>query len=717
MARKAPARRKLASRSKRSRQTSRKSSARGAAPAVDLVEIPKAKWDAAKARERWVKAAIRRGIEPVAREAGCTERTLGRWIARYRLNPTLLTLIPRRRGPTSGSRRLEPKREDIVSAAIETWRKSREPIPISRAIEEVARLAKTRGVKSVARGTVVRRLAELVRVPKSARTLRQRVDETPRTRRALGVVQADHTVVDLVVVDELERRPIGRPWITIIFDIATRVVLGFHVSLEAPSATSVGLALTMACLPKARWLKEVGVDVDWPFCGLPEVLHLDNAVEFHSEALRRGCNRYGIELTYRPRGRPHTGGHIERYLGTLMRRVHGLPGTTFSNVKARGKYPSEKRATLTLRELETWLTLEIAGRYHSAIHRGLHCSPTDAWRRATEGAVPGPPKNPESFTVDFLPLVHRKIGRGGFQLFHIRYWDPLLPRIFPSSQRQIVRVNPRNLSRVATSACTVKRRRQDIQRIADAPYLVKFQSRGEALWSQRNREVHLRPGDFVVCSTAEPYSLQFFDSFEMPVLAIAPEIMKRLTPDPDQFLGVRFCGQDADCGLLSSFVAQVASRIGALQGAMIRRAEANIIDLLGGVLTSRAQSAPLSAAQHLAQVKAYIADHLSDRDLSPASVAATLRLSPRYIHALFENEPVTVGRYIRLLRVEACRRALEQPGSARITLTDLAVTWGFYDLSHMSRAFRQELGMTPSEVRSVSCLVTDGSAAVPDRAV
>ena len=31
--------------------------------------------------------------------------------------------------------------------------------------------------------------------------------------------------------------------------------------------------------------------------GIPEVLHLDNASEFHSEALRRGCERYGIRST------------------------------------------------------------------------------------------------------------------------------------------------------------------------------------------------------------------------------------------------------------------------------------------------------------------------------------------------------------------------------------------------------------------------------------
>src|SRR5690242_16472411 len=40
---------------------------------------------------------------------------------------------------------------------------------------------------------------------------------------------------------------------------------------------------------------------------------------------------------------------IERLMGTLMSRVHALPGTTFSNVVARGDYPAEQKAILTLR--------------------------------------------------------------------------------------------------------------------------------------------------------------------------------------------------------------------------------------------------------------------------------------------------------------------------------------------------------------------------------
>ena len=53
-------------------------------------------------------------------------------------------------------------------------------------------------------------------------------------------------------------------------------------------------------------------------------LHLDSAKEFRSEALRRGCEQYGIAIDYRPVRTPQYGGHIERLIGTMMGKVHLL---------------------------------------------------------------------------------------------------------------------------------------------------------------------------------------------------------------------------------------------------------------------------------------------------------------------------------------------------------------------------------------------------------
>ncbi len=255
------------------------------------------------------------------------------------------------------------------------------------------------------------------------------------------------------------------------------------------------------------------------------------------------------------------------------------------------------------------------------------------------------------------------------------------------------------LAKVSASPCEVTRFKGDVGRLSDAPYLVKFQLKGESDWSQCNRQVHLKPGDFVIASMAEPYSLRLHDDFEMPVLALTARTMRTLTRDPDQFLGVRMAAEEADCGLLSSFVAQVVTRISRLREPMISRIEANILDLLGGVLSARSGQATPSTAQMIGQMKAYIDHHLHDQRLGPAMIAAAFNVSKRRIHSLFATDGVTLGRYVRLMRLEASRRTIRE--NPRMSLTEVALGCGFYDLSHMSRCFREQYQLTPRDFRAL----------------
>jgi putative transposase len=244
---------------------------------------------------------------------------------------------------------------------------------------------------------------------------------------------------------------IGRPWLTLAVDVATRVVVGFYVSLEAPSSTSVALCLTHAVLPKEPWLKARGLSCAWPVWGIPRALHADNGPDFTSAALRRGCEEYGMKLILRPVATPHYGGHIERLIGTLMGRVHLLPGTTGSNPQDKGAYPAESEAVLTMAELERWLTIEICEQYHRRIHRGLRRSPLAAWQdalRQAGGGLGALPDQPEQFAISFLPFERRTLRRDGLHLFNIRYWDSVLPVIVRLGESVLVRYDPRNLSKV-----------------------------------------------------------------------------------------------------------------------------------------------------------------------------------------------------------------------------------------------------------------------------
>jgi hypothetical protein len=69
----------------------------------------------------------------------------------------------------------------------------------------------------------------------------------------------------------------------------------------------------------------------------------------------------------------------------MMGAVHVLPGTTFSNTRVREDYAFESHAIFTLRELERWLAVEIADRYHQRFHATLLRPPIAVWSELQGG--------------------------------------------------------------------------------------------------------------------------------------------------------------------------------------------------------------------------------------------------------------------------------------------------------------------------------------------
>lgn len=423
----------------------------------------RAEWLRARRRERVVMRLIRsdgdvaKQVTSASRALGLSRSSIYRLLRQYRQAAQTSSLLVGHRGTPKQHRRLSEPREALVTRAIEEKYLARPRMTVSGLKEEIRIRCLRAALKPVSRKAIEMRIAlldpRLVKRgrhgPKAAHDAFGPVGGTYDVTEPLAVMQIDHTPVDAIVVDSLTRKPIARPWLTLAIDVATRVVMGMSVSMEAPSIHSVSLALTHACLPKDRWIVDRGLDLTWEPLGLPKALHMDNAREFKSEAIRRGCDEYGIKRIFRPIARPHFGGHIERLIGTLMGRVHLLPGTTTSNVADRGDYDSAKSATMTLAEFESWLALEIAGRYHRHPHRALGISPLAAWEVALKrGLVPSLPGDARQFTLHFLPMEMRSLRKDGIHLFNIRYWSERLPLIARPGDDLLVRYDPRNLGRI-----------------------------------------------------------------------------------------------------------------------------------------------------------------------------------------------------------------------------------------------------------------------------
>jgi len=398
--------------------------------------------------------------DAAAVQLGVSRRQVYVLVRRWRAGEGLASdLLPGTSSGGRGGERLPEEVEAVIRQVLRTRYLTRQRRTVASVYRDITRECKVRGLRVPSRGTVLRRIARLDPVKTvsaregrdAARGLRPAGGTPPEITGLLEQVQADHTPVDVIVVDERHRLPVGRPYITAAIDVASRCVAGLVVTLEAPSATSVGLCLTHMAADKRAWLEQLGVDVEWPMSGKPRELYVDNAAEFKSEALRRGCDQHGIRLGYRPPGQPHFGGIVERLIGTMMQIVHELPGTTFSSTAERGGYDSDAKAVLTLRELQRWLALAVAC-YHGQVHETLGRTPAGVW--ADKAAQAGPPVTVTSetgFLVDFLPVIRRTLTRSGFVVGHVQYYrDALKPWIARREQlgRFVLRRDPRDISRI-----------------------------------------------------------------------------------------------------------------------------------------------------------------------------------------------------------------------------------------------------------------------------
>jgi putative transposase len=273
-------------------------------------------------------------VEAQAWELGVSRPTMYRLIAAYRAKGTVSSVEPRPMGRRRDTFVLDAGRERLIASAIrEIYLKPERPT-IAYLIEQIRARCAHKGLPLPDRRTIKARVDRIDRRTISLkRKDAQGVKATRATpgqyaaTRPLEIVQIGHTEVDIFLVDEKTRKTIDkRPWLTLAIDVFTRMVVGFHLSMDKPSRVSLGLCMLNAVYDKSAWLKEREIDASWPAAGLPEAVHSDNGADFRSHAFAWACREEGIRLIFQPTGAPHFGGHIERLIGTTMGRVHFLPG-------------------------------------------------------------------------------------------------------------------------------------------------------------------------------------------------------------------------------------------------------------------------------------------------------------------------------------------------------------------------------------------------------
>ncbi|AHG74513.1 recombinase [Mannheimia sp. USDA-ARS-USMARC-1261] len=452
---------------------------------VDLSAISDEYWEKALEKYEMIKPLLNyeqhcpASVKERAKEVGVSDRSLYRWIQAYKSLGSIAGLVSRKRGWAEGNSRLSKEQDELVMTVINEFYLHKQRPTIEQTIREVQRVASQKGLDSPSRRTIrqrILRVSEEERLRKRGQKEKAKNKFTPKPNSfpnvdfPLSVIQIDHTPVDLIIVDNQYRKPIGRPYLTLAMDVYSRMITGYYLSLDAPSVTSVAMCIASSILPKERLLLDNNVKGEWAVFGYPNKIHVDNGADFRSLDLSKSCEAHGIALEFRPVGRPEFGGHIERVIGTFMKEVHGLSGTTFSNTKEKDTYQSEAEAVMTLDEFETWLINYIVNVYHKRVHSTLGMSPVQKWRLGIWGdkdhigcGHPQLPVDEQTLLLDFLPSEKRTIQHNGVTIDGLRYYDVALNMYINDSDENgkskefLFRRDPRNIGKIWFYDPTLKR--------------------------------------------------------------------------------------------------------------------------------------------------------------------------------------------------------------------------------------------------------------------
>jgi AraC-like DNA-binding protein len=219
---------------------------------------------------------------------------------------------------------------------------------------------------------------------------------------------------------------------------------------------------------------------------------------------------------------------------------------------------------------------------------------------------------------------------------------------------------------------------------------------------QDGRQDVLTAGAMTTLDSSRPWALRAVEPFELLVVAVPKVLLRPFGDVLSRGTARTFRADSALAGLTVPFALGLADR---LEDGSIGEGRGELGETLIGLVRALAlegrdgpRAAPAPAL--LAQAKGHIERNLGDPALGPASIAAALFVSPRYLHRVFSAEGCTVSEWIRRARLERCRRDLADPALAGETILAIAARWGMRDAAHFSRLFRAAYGCSPRELRA-----------------
>jgi AraC-like DNA-binding protein len=230
---------------------------------------------------------------------------------------------------------------------------------------------------------------------------------------------------------------------------------------------------------------------------------------------------------------------------------------------------------------------------------------------------------------------------------------------------------------------------------------VQYRGTGQSIESDR-RQV-LLPGELVMVGPTARNEFLISGAtvaLEVPfeemgiTVELARKASSRLPASPlFRLVSQHLLALHADADVLASSAA--AAEVGAATAHLVKAL------IVSAALDERPARAALGDAL-APRIFAYVRQHLTERDLTPVTIARAHNISVRYLYKLCDGAGVKLVDFIIAERLEGARRDLTAPHRTRGTIAQVSRKWGFKDPSHFSSRFRLAYDISPRDLQRES---------------
>ena len=209
----------------------------------------------------------------------------------------------------------------------------------------------------------------------------------------------------------------------------------------------------MAMRDKTELGHQLGCETAWKQHGHICHVAVDNGPAFVNAEFKAALSDLCIDYSVLPAGIAKLRGRVERVFGTIATRLMPhLTGRSFSNIKERGDYPSQKYAVHTAESIIELLVRFTVDVYHNRKHRGLeYATPNIVWDRLVKEFGWSPPMSNHTLRHILGVALTRNTGRHGVLVNGVNYHSERLAKHFQKfgKQHTDVRIDPEDMGHIS----------------------------------------------------------------------------------------------------------------------------------------------------------------------------------------------------------------------------------------------------------------------------